>query len=94
MGQKLQCHFRLPPALPVVLRVSDLLQRLKLCSVLSTASALVVSAPALRELAQTLPARLAAGASSAYLLFGWFKHGGKSAGLVPPPICFLEWWGF
>ena len=41
-----------------------------------TASALVVSAPALRELAQTLPARLAAEASSAYLLFGWFKHGG------------------
>ena len=41
-----------------------------------TASALLVSALALRELAQALPARLAAGQSSAYLLFGWFKHGG------------------
>ena len=41
-----------------------------------TAAALIVSAPVLRELAQALPARLAAGKSSSYLLLGWYKHGG------------------
>ena len=41
-----------------------------------TAAALLVSAPALRDLAQTLPARLGAGESAGYLLFGWYKHGG------------------
>ena len=41
-----------------------------------TAAALIVSAPALKELAQVLPARLGAGESSKYLLFGWHKHGG------------------
>ena len=41
-----------------------------------TAAALLVSAPVLRDLAQALPARLGAGESSGYLLFGWYKHGG------------------
>ena len=41
-----------------------------------TAAALIVSAPVLKDLAQRLPARLGAGESSKYLLFGWYKHGG------------------
>ena len=41
-----------------------------------TAAALLVSAPVLRDLAQGLPARLGAGESAGYLLFGRYKHGG------------------
>ena len=41
-----------------------------------TSAALLVSAPVLRDLARALPARLGAGESSTYLMFGWFKHGG------------------
>ena len=41
-----------------------------------TAAALMVSSPDLWALARPLPARLSAGPSSMYLLFGWYKHGG------------------
>ena len=41
-----------------------------------TSAALIVSAPLLRDYAQALPRRLGAGEQSAYLLFGWYKHGG------------------
>ena len=60
-----------------------------------TASALLVSAPALRELARALPSRLSAGQSSAYLLFGWFKHGGltgvsAATGMMPGVVELLN----
>ena len=50
-----------------------------------TSAALLVSAPVLRDLARALPARLGAGESSAYLMFGWFKHGGRW-----PDWCYLR----
>ena len=41
-----------------------------------TSAALIVSAPVLRDFARALSARLGAGESSAYIMFGWCKHGG------------------
>ena len=60
-----------------------------------TAAALLVSAPVLKDLAQALPARLGAGESSGYLLFGWYKHGGLTGvssvtGMIPGVVQLLN----